>query len=181
MDFSQRPRSFSYVLYPTSSTRQRLFGELDGIRRFLTEQEKQASEQLYRLIRKKDDLDFHDSRQRVLKLWLFIHIGLTSALMVTGYTSWTDGPRLPRGANMRKLINPDKSGGLQPYDRPNQAWRCGNEENGCPCSVGPTPQGSCPEATECNPVRDGDRWICNRPATRGGPCDDQSPGGWPNP
>ncbi len=82
--FFQRPRSFSYVLYPTSSTRQRLFGELDGIRRFLTEQEKQASEQLYRLIRKKDDLDFHDSRQRVLKLWLFIHIGLTSALMVTG-------------------------------------------------------------------------------------------------
>ena len=82
---------------------------------------------------------------------------------------------------MRKLINPDKSGGLQPYDRPNQAWRCGNEENGCPCSVRPTPQGSCPEATECNPVRDGDRWICNRPATRGGPCDDQSPGGGPTP
>ncbi len=82
--FFQRPRSFSYVLYPTSSTRQRLFTELDGIRRFLTEQEKQASEQLYRLIRKKDDLDFHDSRQRVLKLWLFVHISLTSALMVAG-------------------------------------------------------------------------------------------------
>ena len=82
--FFQRPRSFKYIVYPTSSTRQRLFSELDGIRRFLTEQEKQASEQLYRLIRKKDDLDFHDSRQRVLKIWLFIHIGLTSALIVTG-------------------------------------------------------------------------------------------------
>lgn len=72
---------------------------------------------------------------------------------------------------MRNRINPDRGRGLQPYDRPNQAWRCGNEENGCPCSVGPGESGECPETTECTPVKEGDRWVCNRSQVRGGPCD----------
>ena len=55
---------------------------------------------------------------------------------------------------MRNRINPDRGGGLQPYDRPNQTWRCGNEENGCPCSVGPLETGECPETTECTPIKE---------------------------
>jgi hypothetical protein len=34
------------------------------------------------LIRRKDDLDFHEARQGLLKLWLFVHIGLTCALVL---------------------------------------------------------------------------------------------------
>lgn len=75
---------------------------------------------------------------------------------------------------MRNRINPDRGGGLQPYDRPNQTWRCGNEENGCPCSVGPLESGVCPETTECTPIKEGDRWICNRSEVRGGPCDQKN-------
>jgi hypothetical protein len=37
---------------------------------------------LFSLVRRKDDLDFHDARQKILKLWLFGHIGLTYALVL---------------------------------------------------------------------------------------------------
>ena len=33
-------------------------------------------------MRRKDDLDFHEARQRLLKTWLFVHIGLTYGLVV---------------------------------------------------------------------------------------------------
>jgi hypothetical protein len=33
------------------------------------------------LLRRKDDLDFHEARQRLLKNWLFVHIGLTYGLV----------------------------------------------------------------------------------------------------
>jgi hypothetical protein len=33
-------------------------------------------------VRRKDDLDFHEARQRLLKVWFFIHIGLTYCLVV---------------------------------------------------------------------------------------------------
>jgi len=62
---------------------------------------------------------------------------------------------------------PDYSCG--PYERPNQAWVCGLA--GEPCSVGPTAGGRCPALAECAPLRDGDRWRCNRSALRGGVCE----------
>ena len=37
---------------------------------------------------------------------------------------------------------------------------------------GRRPRGRCPALAECTPVRDGDRWRCNRSTLRGGPCDD---------
>ena len=39
------------------------------------------------------------------------------------------------------------------------------------CLAGPTASGHCPALVECAPVRDGDRWQCNRSALRGGECD----------
>ncbi|TWT31031.1 Doubled CXXCH motif (Paired_CXXCH_1) [Posidoniimonas corsicana] len=69
---------------------------------------------------------------------------------------------------MRRLFE-DFAGGE--YDRPNQRWVCGLADEGCACPFGPTPKGACPELAECQPVKQGDRWRCNRPATRGGPCD----------
>jgi hypothetical protein len=58
------------------------------------------------------------------------------------------------------------------YERPQQAWVCGLAANGAPCPAGPNSRGVCPAAAACHPVRDGDRWHCNRSALRGGPCDE---------
>lgn len=58
------------------------------------------------------------------------------------------------------------------YDRPNLKWSCGLPDDSDPCSMGPTCGGKCPALGECVPARDGDRWVCNRSAGRGGPCPD---------
>ncbi|MEO0529124.1 MAG: hypothetical protein AAF266_00970 [Planctomycetota bacterium] len=58
------------------------------------------------------------------------------------------------------------------YDRPNRRWQCGLEIVGNACSAGPTCSGKCPTLGECAPIRDGDRWVCNRSEPRGGPCPD---------
>jgi hypothetical protein len=64
------------------------------------------------------------------------------------------------------------------YERPQQAWTCGLAAAGAPCPAGPTAHGGCPAAAACHPVRDGDRWHCNRSTLRGGPCEEgPSPGG----
>jgi len=56
------------------------------------------------------------------------------------------------------------------YQRPNQVWVCGLACDGQACPAGPTARGHCPALAECAPVRNGDRWECNRSALRGGPC-----------
>ncbi|HEX2477409.1 MAG TPA: hypothetical protein VHK01_21815, partial [Lacipirellulaceae bacterium] len=58
------------------------------------------------------------------------------------------------------------------YERPSQAWVCGLANEGGTCSAGPTAGGLCPALAECAPVREGDRWQCNRSALRGGVCED---------
>ncbi len=57
------------------------------------------------------------------------------------------------------------------YERPNQPWICGLSDEGAPCPVGPGRGGRCPGATTCHPVREGDRWVCNRSRARGGLCE----------
>jgi hypothetical protein len=85
-DFFARPRNFGYFFRPTVARRKRLMRELEHIERYLSPPEKTACEQLFGMIRKKDDLDFQDVRQRLLKLWLFAHITLTYILMV--FATW---------------------------------------------------------------------------------------------
>ncbi|MEO0529123.1 MAG: hypothetical protein AAF266_00965 [Planctomycetota bacterium] len=82
--FFQRPRALRYPLRPTMASRKRLFNELGAVDRFLTGAERTASERLFALIRRKDDLDFHAARQGLLKAWLFVHIGLTWSLLLLG-------------------------------------------------------------------------------------------------
>lgn len=69
---------------------------------------------------------------------------------------------------MRQPIKPESA---DSYERPNQSWVCGLAEEGPPCPVGPTAAGYCSRAMGCHPVREGDRWVCNRSTLRGGPCD----------
>src|SRR4051794_36959245 len=80
--FFYQPRGLSYVARPTPALRRSLMGELQAVRRYLSEYEQTASERLFALVRRKDDLDFHEARQRLLKVWLFLHIGLTYSLVV---------------------------------------------------------------------------------------------------
>ena len=66
----------------------------------------------------------------------------------------------------------------QPYERPNQLWLCGLDCEAEPCTLGPLARGRCPGSSACHPVREGDRWRCNRSTLRGGPCDEgPSPSG----
>lgn len=57
------------------------------------------------------------------------------------------------------------------YHRPADRWLCGDESADGPCGTGPTCGGQCPALGECVPIREGDRWVCNRSDNRGGPCE----------
>ena len=81
-DYFEQSRGWSYDLRPTSARRRALMREMHDIRRYLSDQEQSFCERLFALVRTKDDLDFHESRQRILKLWLFVHIGLTCSLVL---------------------------------------------------------------------------------------------------
>ena len=80
-DFFYRSRGVSYFLRPTTALRRSLMDEMQNLRRYLSEHERTACERLFSLVRRKDDLDFHAARQGMLKGWLFVHIGLTYALV----------------------------------------------------------------------------------------------------
>jgi hypothetical protein len=80
-DFFGRSRGWGYFWRPTTALRRGLMREMQDFRRYLTEPELAGCERLFALVRRKDDLDFHDARQKLLKLWLFAHIALTCALV----------------------------------------------------------------------------------------------------
>jgi hypothetical protein len=81
-EFFHRPRGAWYFFRPTTVRRRSLMHELTSVRRYLSDHEQAACERLFALLRRKDDLDFHYARQRLLKTWLFVHIGLTYGLVV---------------------------------------------------------------------------------------------------
>ncbi|MEX2315727.1 MAG: hypothetical protein WD669_01155 [Pirellulales bacterium] len=81
-DFFARPRPVWYQLRPTTAGRRALLGQMQDVRRYLSDQEQGACEELFALVRRKDDLDFQEARQKLLKVWLFAHIGLTYVLVL---------------------------------------------------------------------------------------------------
>ncbi len=83
-DYLSRRRSLAYLLLPNSRLRRQLMRELSEVDRFLSHNERLASEQLFRHIRHKDDLDYHHARQGLLKWWLLAHVSLTCGLVVLG-------------------------------------------------------------------------------------------------
>jgi hypothetical protein len=80
--FIHKSRRAAYQLWPTTSLRKALMREMQDVRRYLSDQEQAACERLFALTRRKDDLDFHEARQKLLKLWLFAHIALTWVLVL---------------------------------------------------------------------------------------------------
>jgi hypothetical protein len=79
--YFESPRERRYFLRPNSRLRKSLLAELTEVSRYLSQPERESSEQLFALIRKRDDLDFHAALQWRLKMWLFVHIGLTYPLL----------------------------------------------------------------------------------------------------
>ena len=81
-NYLERPRALGYLLWPTTGWRKRLLRKMHDLWRYLNADEQQACEKLFHIVRTKDDLDFHEARQRLLKLWLFGHLALTYSLVL---------------------------------------------------------------------------------------------------
>ncbi|MEQ8837632.1 MAG: hypothetical protein RID07_12570, partial [Lacipirellulaceae bacterium] len=83
-------RSWQYRLRPTSERRKQLMADLTEATRYLSDAERKTAEQLFSLIRRRDDLDYHDALQWRLKGWLFVHIALTfPLLLLAAFHGWT--------------------------------------------------------------------------------------------
>lgn len=82
LEYFDRPRNLAYQLRPTTARRRALMREMHDVRRYLSDQEQGCCERLFALVRRKDDVDFQEARQKLLKLWLFVHIGLTCVLVL---------------------------------------------------------------------------------------------------
>lgn len=80
--FFEKPRSVAYQISPSLRRSKQLIAEVKGLDRYLSEPQRQKSNELTELIRAKEDLDFHWALQGKLKVWLFVHVGLTYSLLI---------------------------------------------------------------------------------------------------
>lgn len=88
-DFFSRHRGWRYRLRPNSRLRKSLLAELTEAMRYLSDDERKTAEELFALVRRRDDLDYHEALQWRLKAWLFVHIALTYPLLfVAGLHGW---------------------------------------------------------------------------------------------
>lgn len=80
-DFFSRHRGWGYRLWPSNSLRKSLLAELTDVTRYLSDDERKTAEDLFALVRRRDDLDYHEALQWRLKAWLFVHLALTYPLL----------------------------------------------------------------------------------------------------
>jgi len=80
--FFEKPRGWQYQLRPNNRVRRRLLDELTEVNRYLSQPERETCEQLFALVRRRDDLDYHAALQWRLKAWLFVHIALSYPLLI---------------------------------------------------------------------------------------------------
>jgi hypothetical protein len=81
LDYFSTRRGWRYRLWPTSRLRKSLMAELTEATRYLSDAERKTAEQLFALVRSRDDLDYHEALQWRLRMWLIVHIGLTYPLL----------------------------------------------------------------------------------------------------
>lgn len=80
-DFFERRRGWRYRLLPDMNLRKQLLAELTEATRYLSEAERETAEHLFALVRRRDELDYHEALQWRLRAWLFVHIALTVPLL----------------------------------------------------------------------------------------------------
>ncbi len=61
-----------------------LTNELEARRRYLSDEEIEVAAELEEWIEKKDNIDFQEASQRLLKGWLFVHIPMSFSLILLG-------------------------------------------------------------------------------------------------
>lgn len=83
-DYFERPRHLMQHLIGYTKPLHRLLAEVEALNRYLNAEERALIPQISRLIRTKENLDFQLASQGLLKLWLFVHIPLTYALILFG-------------------------------------------------------------------------------------------------
>jgi len=82
-DFFAGPRNIVAHLRSSNLSRVRILGELALIERYLDEAGKLALAKLRDLVEAKNDLDFHYANGGLLRVWIFLHIPATYALLMT--------------------------------------------------------------------------------------------------
>ena len=82
LPFFEEHHNFWWHLAQSHRPRRQLLNELEGMERYLDEEERAVVQEIEELIRKKDDLDYHRAHQAVLKRWLFVHVPATWSLLV---------------------------------------------------------------------------------------------------
>jgi hypothetical protein len=82
-DFFAGPRNILAHLQSSNLRRVRVLGELALIERYLDEAGKVALAKLRDLVEAKNDLDFHYANGGLLRVWVFLHIPATYALLMT--------------------------------------------------------------------------------------------------
>lgn len=88
-DYFSRRRGWNYRLWPDSTLRKSLLAELTEATRYLSDAERRTAEDLFSLVRSRDDLDYQEALVWRLRTWLFVHIGLTYPLLAAaGLHAW---------------------------------------------------------------------------------------------
>jgi hypothetical protein len=80
--FFSGPKNFWLHLAESRRPASALLAELEDLRRFANDIEREKIKKLAALVRQKDGLDYHRALQLALKLWLFVHIPLTYGLLI---------------------------------------------------------------------------------------------------
>lgn len=75
------PHDYLPHLFELNTRQYTLDQKFDTLRRYLNEREQEIVDELYAMVQKKSDLDYHYALQKTLKGWLFVHIPATYALL----------------------------------------------------------------------------------------------------
>jgi hypothetical protein len=81
-DFFDGQRNVGLHWFEVRSPLNRLLNKINDLNRYLNESERSSINELAVLVRQKDGLDYQYALQRMLKLWLFVHIPLTYSLLI---------------------------------------------------------------------------------------------------
>lgn len=82
MVFMEYRRSPVYYLSPSLRHSKALAAEIRQLDRYLEPRHREVATTLSGYVREKEDLDYHRALQGRLKLWLFVHIGMTWGLLM---------------------------------------------------------------------------------------------------
>jgi hypothetical protein len=76
------PRNRWLHLFESQRPRLMWKEEFAALDRYLDDDERECARELSELVWMKDDLDYHEALQGAIKLWLFVHVPLTYAMLI---------------------------------------------------------------------------------------------------